>query len=109
MTIQHTVTQGEHLSRIAKRYGFSDHRTIWDHARNAALKQEHQNPNVLFPGDQLFIPDREQKIEAGPRSPGPAALQPDHAAAIGQPPPRPGAPPRPRPTLSPTPADSRRP
>jgi N-acetylmuramoyl-L-alanine amidase len=57
----HTVEQGDHISRIAEQYGFSDYRTIWDHPSNSAIKQKRQNPNVLFPGDELFIPEKELK------------------------------------------------
>lgn len=59
----HTVVQGEHLSSIAKAYGFSSYKLIWNHAQNASLKKERQNPNVLFPGDQVFIPDKRKKQE----------------------------------------------
>lgn len=59
----HTVVQGEHLSSIAKKYGFSTYKTIWDHPQNAELKKERQNPNVIFPGDELFIPDKGEKEE----------------------------------------------
>jgi N-acetylmuramoyl-L-alanine amidase len=65
MASEHTVEQGEHLTQIAARYGFADYRTIWDHPRNADLKRRRQNPNVLYPGDVLFIPDKVQKKEAG--------------------------------------------
>ena len=58
MAAIHTVTQGEHLSGIAHAYGFSDYRAIWNHPDNAALKQMRQNPNVLYPGDQVIIPDK---------------------------------------------------
>jgi len=64
MAAYHTVVQGEHLSSIAKKYGFSSYRTIWDHGQNAELKKERQNPNVIFPGDRLFIPDKGQKEES---------------------------------------------
>jgi len=66
MTIpsRHIVAQGEHLSKIAKRHGFSDYRTIWNHPQNADVREKRQNPNVLFPGDVLFIPDKELRIEA---------------------------------------------
>ena len=60
----HIVQQGEHLSRIAAEYGFADYRTIWLHPNNADLKNTRQNPNVLFPRDVLFIPDREQRSES---------------------------------------------
>lgn len=64
----HNVAQGEYLSLIAAEYGFSDYMTIWDHPNNAQLKQQRKNPNVLLPGDSLFIPDKEQKQETGATS-----------------------------------------
>jgi N-acetylmuramoyl-L-alanine amidase len=63
MATTHTVVQGEHLSRIAKRYGFTDYRTVWEHGNNAELRRR-RNPNVLFPGDQVYIPDRETREES---------------------------------------------
>lgn len=57
----HTVKQGEYLSKISRQYGFADWKTIWDDAQNVDLKKKRQNPNVLYPGDKLVIPDREQK------------------------------------------------
>jgi hypothetical protein len=62
----YTVAQGDHLSSIAWEHGFTDYRTIWDHANNAELKKKRQNPNVLFPGDQLYIPDIEHREENRP-------------------------------------------
>ncbi len=62
MALVHVVKQGEHLSRIASEYGFSHYLTIWNLPQNAALKAQ-RNPNVLFPGDNLFVPDRETKQE----------------------------------------------
>ena len=62
MTTYHTVVQGEYLSGIAAKYGFSTFKSIWDHPQNAELKKKRQNPNVIFPGDRLFIPDRVQKL-----------------------------------------------
>jgi N-acetylmuramoyl-L-alanine amidase len=60
----HVVRQGEHLARIARDYGFSDYRTIWEHPENAELRERRRgNPNILFPGDRLFIPEREARIE----------------------------------------------
>ena len=66
MGTYHTVQQGEHLSGIAKRYGFTSYRTIWDHGENAELKRKRVNPHVIFPDDRLFIPDREEKHELRP-------------------------------------------
>jgi len=61
----HTVKQGEHLSGIAKQYGFTDFRTIWDRSENAEIKEKRKNPNILYPGDKLFVPDKEEKEESG--------------------------------------------
>ncbi len=66
MASLHTVKQGEHLARIARKYGFGDWRTVWDHPRNAELKQARQNPHVLYPGDQVYIPDRTERTEPAP-------------------------------------------
>ena len=65
MSFNYTVAQGDHLSKIAKDNGFTDYTIIWDHPNNADLKKKRQNPNVLFPGDEVFIPDMEQKQESG--------------------------------------------
>jgi N-acetylmuramoyl-L-alanine amidase len=62
----YTVLQGDHLSKIAKDYGFTDYTVIWDHPNNSDLKKQRQNPNVLLPGDQICVPDMEQKQESGP-------------------------------------------
>jgi hypothetical protein len=55
------VQQGEHLSSIAEKFGFLDYRTVWQHAANADLRSIRKNPHVVQPGDELFIPDKEQK------------------------------------------------
>jgi N-acetylmuramoyl-L-alanine amidase len=57
MPIKHIVQQGECLSKIAKRYGFLDYRKVYEHPSNAELRQNRPNPNVLFPGDTIVIPD----------------------------------------------------
>ncbi len=55
----HTVAQGEHAPGIAWSYGFHDYHCVWDHPNNAELKGKRKNPNVLFPGDLLYVPDKE--------------------------------------------------
>jgi N-acetylmuramoyl-L-alanine amidase len=61
----HTVRQGDYLSKITKQYGFADWQTIWNDPQNADLKQKRKNPNVLYPGDQVVIPDKDGKQESG--------------------------------------------
>ncbi len=61
----HTVSQGEHLTSIAKDYHFSDYRTIYNHPENKDFKDSRPDPNVIFPGDVIFIPNRDTKEESG--------------------------------------------
>lgn len=63
MAQTYTIQQGDHLSSVAAKLGFADYRTIWDHPKNADLKKKRQNPNVLFPGDTVYIPDKQVKKE----------------------------------------------
>jgi hypothetical protein len=62
----HTVKQGEHISGIAQQYGFRDYHTIWDDSHNKELKQQRQDPHVLYPGDVLYIPDKAKRTEDRP-------------------------------------------
>jgi hypothetical protein len=64
MSVNYTVKQGDHLSKLAKTYGFSDYNTIWNDPNNSNLQQQRQNPNVLYPGDSVYIPDRELRDES---------------------------------------------
>jgi hypothetical protein len=63
MPIKHIVQQGECLPSIAKKYGFADYRTIYDHPLNAEFKRKRPDPHVLQPGDVVWIPNKEQKQE----------------------------------------------
>ena len=66
MPEMHTVVQGEHLAKIADAYGFKDFNAIWNHPNNAALKNKRKTPHVLYPGDEVYIPDRELRVEDKP-------------------------------------------
>lgn len=60
----HEVKQGEHLFRIARRYGFRNPDLVWNDPENSTLRDLRRNRNVLFPGDQVFIPDRKERTES---------------------------------------------
>jgi len=62
---EHIVKQGEYLMRIARMYGFGDPLAIWNASENAELRKVRRSPDVLFPGDVLFIPEREVRDEEG--------------------------------------------
>lgn len=62
---QYVVKQGDCLSSIAKRFGLPSYKTIYDHPQNAELRKKRSNPNVIFPGDCVFVPDKSRKEEQG--------------------------------------------
>src|SRR5512140_2551541 len=57
---KYTVSAGDSIASIAKENGFLS-TTIWDHPENAELKAKRKDPNILLPGDEVFIPEREIK------------------------------------------------
>ena len=58
MSSVHEVKQGECLSSIAKQYGFRDWKVIYDDPNNKDFKKARPDPNVIAPGDMIFIPDK---------------------------------------------------
>jgi N-acetylmuramoyl-L-alanine amidase len=50
------------LGRIARLYGFRDGRTLYNHPANAELRRNRPNPNLLYPGDIVTIPDRRARV-----------------------------------------------
>lgn len=59
---KHKVKQGQCLESISLDKGFF-WETLWNLPENAELKQNREDPNVLLPGDEVFIPDKREKIE----------------------------------------------
>jgi hypothetical protein len=60
---EHLVTQGESTMRIAELYGMTSTR-ILDEAGNKNLF-DRRDPNVLYPGDLVYIPERRIRVEEG--------------------------------------------
>lgn len=59
----YTVGNSDSIPSIAKDKGFF-WKTIWNHPNNAQLKALRKDPNQLFTGDKVFIPELEQKEES---------------------------------------------
>jgi N-acetylmuramoyl-L-alanine amidase len=64
--VSYIVRSGDHLSKIAAEHGFADWRPIYDHPHNAALRRRRPDPSLLFPGDRIYIPEREAKALPAP-------------------------------------------
>lgn len=63
MATQHIVKQGENLGKIAKQYKIADWKDIYLHPSNADFRKKRPNPNIICPGDMIFIPEsKSQKV-----------------------------------------------
>jgi hypothetical protein len=56
-SLTYTVQDGDHISGIAQQFGFDDYTVVWNRPENADLRALRDDPHVLAPGDQLFIPE----------------------------------------------------
>lgn len=65
MATVHTVQQGETLNRIARQYDFVSGEKIYNHEDNAEFRELRNDPNIIYPGDQINIPDKEDKVDWG--------------------------------------------
>jgi hypothetical protein len=52
----YVIKQGDFLAKLAYRFGF-DAATVWMGDENSDLRALRCNPNILLPGDVLYIPD----------------------------------------------------
>lgn len=60
---EHTVAKGECLYSIAERFGFS-YQSLWNLPENEELRAKRKDPNVLFPGDKVFVPEPRARRES---------------------------------------------
>lgn len=63
---EYTVKSGDCLYSIARSQGIHDWRTIYDHPNNSGFKAKRPNPNVIYPGDVLFLPEPVPKTLSAP-------------------------------------------
>jgi N-acetylmuramoyl-L-alanine amidase len=66
MGTYHTVVQGECLASISQQYNFLNYRTIYDAPENEDFRLKRPNPNIIYPGDRLYIPDKATRLESRP-------------------------------------------
>lgn len=60
---QYSIKEGDCISSIAYENSlFPD--TVWNDSKNSELKKKRKNPNALFPGDVVYIRDKEVKEES---------------------------------------------
>jgi hypothetical protein len=60
--IPYVVRQGDHLQRLAYRMGF-DANKVWNHPKNKDLRTLRGDPNILSPGDLLYVPEPDDAVK----------------------------------------------
>lgn len=58
------VKQGDCISSIATRHGLFWEK-VWNHPKNSRLKEQRKDPNILYAGDVVFVPEKDKKEESG--------------------------------------------
>lgn len=56
--MKHKIKQGECLNTLAQKYNFSSWSVIYDAPENEKFRELRPNPNCIFPGDEVFIPEK---------------------------------------------------
>lgn len=59
-----TVKDGDSILSIAHANQIWDWRFIWDDPANEELRKARPDPNILAPGDRIYLPDPRPKVEA---------------------------------------------
>jgi LysM domain len=83
MSTPYTVRPGDYLVKIARDNGFKSWQQIYWHPDNKALRAKRHNPDRIFAGDVIMIPDGPPPVAAplggGPQRPTPGLgpLTPD--------------------------------
>ncbi|MBL8240464.1 MAG: peptidoglycan-binding protein [Bryobacterales bacterium] len=60
--VMHTVVDGDTLVGIADQYGFRNWEIIWNHEKNAPLRAQRPDPQILLDGDSVWVPKKEPKL-----------------------------------------------
>lgn len=55
------VKRGDTIVEIARRHGFRQWEPIWKHEKNLELRIARRFPDVLAPGDKIFVPEKVPK------------------------------------------------
>jgi hypothetical protein len=66
MCTTHVVQDGECLANIASAYRFRSWKSIYNASENVELRKKRPNPNVLYAGDEVVIPDNGTKSHDRP-------------------------------------------
>jgi hypothetical protein len=66
MGTEYIVQAGDYLVKIAKDHGYESWKEIYYHPDNAPYRKKRPDPNVIYAGDVLILPDQEPVIQPVP-------------------------------------------
>ncbi len=67
MSTPYTVQSGDWLQKIAEEHGFESWRDLYYHEDNADFRRQRPDPNKIYPGDIVMIPDRAEPEKPKPK------------------------------------------
>jgi len=76
MSKPYTVVRGDNLTAIARRFGLKTWQELYNNPENAAFRAKRPNPNLIFPGDLLMVPDGAAPAPPTPARPGSLVIEP---------------------------------
>ena len=68
MSKEITIKKGDSLIRVANAHGFRSWETVWNDPGNDPLRERRSDPQVLYEGDRIVIPEKTQKVLAAAAS-----------------------------------------
>jgi hypothetical protein len=60
----YVIKQGDTLDKLAADFRLGSAKQIRNHPANAEFCRKYPDPNLLFPGEKIFIPDLQQRTES---------------------------------------------
>lgn len=76
MSKPYTVRPGDNLTSIARRFGLSSWQELYNSPDNAGFRAKRPNPNLIFPGDVIMVPDGTAPPAPTPTPPTPTPPSP---------------------------------
>ena len=69
MGTPYVVQEGDYLAKIARDQGYDSWEDIYYHPDNAEFRRRRPDPNRIYPGDVIILPDRDPEPEVPPEPP----------------------------------------
>ena len=82
MAHSYIVKAGDNLSSIARQHGLKSWQELYNHPDNGGFRSKRPNPNLIFPGDLLIIPQMGSALPKSASVPPTAASAPTRSCDL---------------------------